>query len=224
MRVPRLTHHPQYPRALAALLPATKTKLVAIFSYFQPPNHAPTPTSIHVYMQPLQGQHPLPLHHPHHQEADTRKHLDRSLGDIQLAFSAPFHQFIVLRMPKIHQPEAFHTILCLILVLDLIRTHQIAVLCTIIQYLVLQMHETVAMRKKCSSGNRVNVVHAHAHARCKVYLGNDCDLYDPLVANYRLQRSLCAASDAGDFFSPCPVSSVWSVPAFVNALCSPDFH
>lgn len=84
------------------------------------------------------------------------------------------------------------------------------------------MHETVAMRKKCSSGNRVNVV--HADARCKVYLGNDCDLYDPLVANYRLQRSLCAASNVGDFFSPCPVSSVWSVPAFVNALCSPDFH
>lgn len=40
-RTSSLTHHSQYPRALATLLPATKTKLVAISSYIQPSNNAP---------------------------------------------------------------------------------------------------------------------------------------------------------------------------------------
>lgn len=49
-RTSRLTHHSQYPRALATLLPATKTKPVAIFSYIHPSNNAPNP-SRYIYIR-----------------------------------------------------------------------------------------------------------------------------------------------------------------------------
>jgi hypothetical protein len=75
---PPLTRHPQYPRALAALLPATKTKLIAIFSHT---SNLPIIRQVHLrYMyicSRYKSNTPLSLHHPHHRRRGQYKEISR---------------------------------------------------------------------------------------------------------------------------------------------------